>query len=47
MNIIKKVADRCAEGVFNSAISKTNSDFDCLFLVLYEPEFIDELLEEE
>jgi hypothetical protein len=47
MNIIKNVRDRFAEGVFNSAITKTNIEFECLFLFLYEPDFIEELLEEE
>ena len=47
MSIIKKVTDRCAERVFNAAISKINSKFECIFFFFYEPEFIDELLEEE
>jgi len=47
MSIIKKLTDRCAEGVFNTALTKTDSKFDCLFVFWYEPEFIDELLEEE
>jgi len=47
MSIIKRVTDRCAEGVFNSAVTRTNSELECWFLIYYEPEFIDELLEEE
>lgn len=47
LNIIKNVRDRVAEGVFNTAVTKTNLEFECLFLILYEPDFIKELLEEE
>ena len=47
MSIIKKVTGRCAERVFNSATTKIDSGNVCMFLILYEPEFIDELLERE
>lgn len=47
MSIIKKVTNRCAEGVFNTATSKVNADLECWFLLFYEPEFIDELIDRE
>jgi hypothetical protein len=50
MSILKKVGSKCAEGMYDAAMAqfeKKSGNVDCLFLVYYEPEFIQELIEEE
>ncbi|MDS0527509.1 hypothetical protein NNC19_17605 [Clostridium sp. SHJSY1] len=49
MSILKKIGSRCAEEVFNIAMSKykaTNGTM-CLYYTYYEPEFIEELIADE
>ncbi|MBD7910108.1 MULTISPECIES: hypothetical protein [Clostridium] len=50
MSILKKVGNKVAEGMYDAAMSqfeKKADNIDCLFFVYYEPEFMQELIQEE
>lgn len=48
MSITEKIKEKCADKVYDTAVGVSKLGIgDCMFFVWYEPEFIEELIEEE
>lgn len=47
--LIQKVSDKLFGGAYNLALGTVNDvvEYRCLFLIWYEPEYIEEMIEKE